>query len=313
MPARSCTRRSQRTTTWWSQPAVMGRSGWWPGSCGAPTTALGILPLGSIMNIPRMLDMPRDLEGAAGVLRDGHVRTIDVGAVRRDAVLRGGVDRDARGDIPRHAQGGLGRLPGHLAVHRGCLPLPAVPHDHRAGRRHGHLRPGRCWWPSPTGDSWAPDSRSLRRRSVGRWAVRCPDLRALFEMGAAPALREHRLWPEGVRAARPRRSAPRRSASAARGHCRCASTRSTWVTPRRASGPRPGSCGSWRHRNQRPSEVSLLSSVRVPDASGSIRLVAWVDGLGGPCVSALPDDRPMRSAARRQLGMRVTPRSDRSV
>ena len=43
-------------------------------------TALGILPLGSIMNIPRMLDVPRDLDGAAGVLRDGHVRRIDVGA-----------------------------------------------------------------------------------------------------------------------------------------------------------------------------------------------------------------------------------------
>ena len=42
-------------------------------------TALGVLPLGSIMNIPRMLDIPRDLDGAAGVLRDGHVRTIDVG------------------------------------------------------------------------------------------------------------------------------------------------------------------------------------------------------------------------------------------
>ena len=42
-------------------------------------TALGILPLGSIMNIPRMLDVPRDLEGAAEVLRDGHVRRIDVG------------------------------------------------------------------------------------------------------------------------------------------------------------------------------------------------------------------------------------------
>jgi len=42
-------------------------------------TALGILPLGSIMNIPRMLDLPRDLDAAAQVLRDGHVRVIDVG------------------------------------------------------------------------------------------------------------------------------------------------------------------------------------------------------------------------------------------
>jgi diacylglycerol kinase (ATP) len=45
---------------------------------GSPT-ALGILPLGSVMNIPRMLGLPRDLESAARVLADGHRRTIDVG------------------------------------------------------------------------------------------------------------------------------------------------------------------------------------------------------------------------------------------
>jgi diacylglycerol kinase (ATP) len=44
-------------------------------------TALGILPLGSIMNIPRMLGLPRDTEVAAQVLAKGHVRVIDVGQV----------------------------------------------------------------------------------------------------------------------------------------------------------------------------------------------------------------------------------------
>ena len=44
-------------------------------------TALGILPLGSVMNIPRMLGLPRDLEAAADVLANGHARTIDVGHV----------------------------------------------------------------------------------------------------------------------------------------------------------------------------------------------------------------------------------------
>jgi diacylglycerol kinase (ATP) len=44
-------------------------------------TALGILPLGSVMNIPRMLGLPRALDAAAGVLADGHVRRIDVGRV----------------------------------------------------------------------------------------------------------------------------------------------------------------------------------------------------------------------------------------
>jgi diacylglycerol kinase (ATP) len=44
-------------------------------------TALGILPLGSVMNIPRMLGIPRDLEQAARILSDGHARSIDVGQV----------------------------------------------------------------------------------------------------------------------------------------------------------------------------------------------------------------------------------------
>jgi diacylglycerol kinase (ATP) len=44
-------------------------------------TALGILPLGSVMNIPRMLGLPRDPDDAARILADGHLRTIDVGQV----------------------------------------------------------------------------------------------------------------------------------------------------------------------------------------------------------------------------------------
>jgi YegS/Rv2252/BmrU family lipid kinase len=45
-------------------------------------TALGVLPAGSIMNIPRMLGIPRDLSAAAGVLACGVVRAIDVGEAR---------------------------------------------------------------------------------------------------------------------------------------------------------------------------------------------------------------------------------------
>jgi diacylglycerol kinase (ATP) len=45
-------------------------------------TALGILPLGSVMNIPRMLGVPRDLEAAAAVLVAGSARTIDVGLAK---------------------------------------------------------------------------------------------------------------------------------------------------------------------------------------------------------------------------------------
>ena len=41
--------------------------------------ALGILPLGTIMNIPRMLGIPRDLDEAARVLAARRMATIDVG------------------------------------------------------------------------------------------------------------------------------------------------------------------------------------------------------------------------------------------
>jgi diacylglycerol kinase (ATP) len=44
-------------------------------------TALGVLPLGSVMNVARMLGIPRDLEAAAAILVTGQVRTIDVGEV----------------------------------------------------------------------------------------------------------------------------------------------------------------------------------------------------------------------------------------
>lgn len=40
---------------------------------------LGILPLGSVMNIGRMLGLPRDLEGAALAIAAGRTATIDVG------------------------------------------------------------------------------------------------------------------------------------------------------------------------------------------------------------------------------------------
>jgi diacylglycerol kinase (ATP) len=48
---------------------------------GSPT-ALGVLPGGSIMNIPRMLGVPRDLAAAATVLATGVIRKIDVGEAR---------------------------------------------------------------------------------------------------------------------------------------------------------------------------------------------------------------------------------------
>ena len=42
---------------------------------------LGILPLGSVMNVARSLAIPRELEGAVQVIAAGHERSIDVGEV----------------------------------------------------------------------------------------------------------------------------------------------------------------------------------------------------------------------------------------
>jgi YegS/Rv2252/BmrU family lipid kinase len=45
-------------------------------------TALGIMPMGSIMNTARTLCIPRDLPGAAAVIAAGRVLSMDVGCVR---------------------------------------------------------------------------------------------------------------------------------------------------------------------------------------------------------------------------------------
>lgn len=43
-------------------------------------TALGIMPLGTVMNVARALGIPRDLDGAAAIITAGASRRIDVGA-----------------------------------------------------------------------------------------------------------------------------------------------------------------------------------------------------------------------------------------
>jgi diacylglycerol kinase (ATP) len=42
-------------------------------------TALGLLPLGSAMNLARALGIPRDVDAAAGIIAEGAVRSIDIG------------------------------------------------------------------------------------------------------------------------------------------------------------------------------------------------------------------------------------------
>jgi diacylglycerol kinase (ATP) len=46
---------------------------------GRTDVRLGMLPLGSVMNVPRMLGVPRDLDEATAVIAAGRTRLIDVG------------------------------------------------------------------------------------------------------------------------------------------------------------------------------------------------------------------------------------------
>src|SRR5262245_58586182 len=53
-------------------------------------TAVGILPLGSLMNAARMLGIPRDLDQAAAIVTSGKVQTIDVGEAKGQLFFEGG-------------------------------------------------------------------------------------------------------------------------------------------------------------------------------------------------------------------------------
>jgi YegS/Rv2252/BmrU family lipid kinase len=53
-------------------------------------TALGIMPLGSVMNIARSLGLPRDLDGAAAIIAAGVSRRIDVGEARGQTFFEAG-------------------------------------------------------------------------------------------------------------------------------------------------------------------------------------------------------------------------------
>jgi diacylglycerol kinase (ATP) len=53
-------------------------------------TALGLIPSGSVMNIGRMLGIPRDPEEAIGIIANGRTVSIDVGAVNGDVFFEAG-------------------------------------------------------------------------------------------------------------------------------------------------------------------------------------------------------------------------------
>jgi diacylglycerol kinase (ATP) len=52
--------------------------------------ALGVLPLGSVMNVARMLGVPQDLEQAAATLATAPIRRVDVGVARGRPFLEAG-------------------------------------------------------------------------------------------------------------------------------------------------------------------------------------------------------------------------------
>ncbi|HET7092824.1 MAG TPA: diacylglycerol kinase family protein [Thermomicrobiales bacterium] len=53
-------------------------------------TALGIIPLGSVMNVARMLEISRDLDAAMAIVAAGAIRRIDVGEANGVLFLEGG-------------------------------------------------------------------------------------------------------------------------------------------------------------------------------------------------------------------------------
>ncbi|WP_395104943.1 diacylglycerol/lipid kinase family protein [Actinomadura sp. SCN-SB] len=61
--------------------------------------ALGILPLGTTNNFARSLELPVDLKGAVGVLRDGKVADVDVGHVEAEPPSPGGAAHHDGGHI----------------------------------------------------------------------------------------------------------------------------------------------------------------------------------------------------------------------
>jgi YegS/Rv2252/BmrU family lipid kinase len=80
-------------------------------------TALGILPLGSAMNIARSLDIPRDPDEAAAIIALGHVREMDVGDANGTPFLEVGsvgINAAILGEAHRFDEGHFGSFVGLL-------------------------------------------------------------------------------------------------------------------------------------------------------------------------------------------------------
>jgi diacylglycerol kinase (ATP) len=76
-------------------------------------TALGILPLGTAMNVARSVGIPLDLDGAAAILASGRPRPIDVGMIGDQPFLEVatiGLAADLQSDATRVSEGRLRSL-----------------------------------------------------------------------------------------------------------------------------------------------------------------------------------------------------------
>lgn len=74
---------------------------------------IGVLPLGSLMNLARSLGIPRDPERAAAVIADGRVRSVDAGRVDGQLfleVVSVGLSAEILGEAQRVARGRLDAL-----------------------------------------------------------------------------------------------------------------------------------------------------------------------------------------------------------
>ena len=102
-------------------------------------TALGVLPLGSVMNVARSLGIPRDLEGAAAIIAAGNVRVIDVGEAAGQPFLEiGSVGLNAAifAEAQRFDKGDYGSFVGLLRTIIQYRPARMVIHlDDRVVRR----------------------------------------------------------------------------------------------------------------------------------------------------------------------------------
>ena len=127
--------------------------------------ALGILPMGTAMNVARSLDIPLDLDGAAAVLAAGHVRSIDVGEVRSRPFLEVASIGLGAEVLAGATEAGEGRFRRALTI---------APARHRAA---ADTRPAPARWPG------GPRPRAVDR---GRQRPASPDV-------ASSSCREARL------------------------------------------------------------------------------------------------------------------------